>query len=328
MAEDIRPCIRCLRCLGESINLKGHRTCTVNPQRTLFQTLPESDMPKRRKKVVVAGGGPAGLQAANELALKGHEVVLFEKEEKLGGRLSFADHVGFKQDLRRYREYLIRQVGKRENVKVCLGTAATRERIEAEAPDALVVAVGAPNFYPPIPGADLPGVIHGSDLFGQEEKVGRHAVIIGGGAVGCEATIQLHTMGREVDLVEMGEELMAADKTDYPDQREFTLYYVNHEWDMDCKSTVETKEKDTVHIHLSTRCIAITPQGVQVEDKDGNRRMIEADTVILATGLRPDKQALRQYEGLAHDVLFIGDCQKPGCIYDTSTTGYYAAVQI
>lgn len=268
------------------------------------------------------------MQAANELALKGHEVVLMEKGEKLGGRLSFADHVGFKHDLRRYRDYLITQVNKRENVTICLNTEATPENILAQKADALVVAVGAPNFYPAIPGADLPGVLHCSDLFGNEDKVGHHAVIVGGGTVGCEATIQLHTMGHEVDLVEMGEELMETDKFDYPDQRDITLYYVNHEWDMSSKSTVEIPEKENVHIHTATRCVAIYENGIEVEDKDGNRRFISADTVILATGLKPDKKALAAFEGLAHDVIFIGDCKKPGTIYNTSTTGYYAAMQV
>ncbi|HJA92596.1 MAG TPA: NAD(P)/FAD-dependent oxidoreductase [Candidatus Eisenbergiella merdipullorum] len=327
-ADDIRPCIRCLRCLSESVNFTGHRTCSVNPRRVLFQQLPPSEVMSHKKKVLVAGGGPAGLQAANELALKGHEVILCEKSGRLGGRLEYADHVSFKEDIVRYREYLIRQVNKRENITVYLNKEVTPELIEAEEPDALVVAVGAKNFYPEIPGAHLPGVMHCCDLYGQEDRVGDHVVIIGGGMVGSEATIHLHSMDKAVDLVEMSDELMSAEKMDYPDERDFTLYYVNHPLDLDQKKPMDLPEKENVHIHLGTRCVEIKENGVYVEDKNGTRSFLEADTVILATGLRPDQEYLSRFEGLAQDVLFIGDCKKPGTIYNTSTTGYYAAVEL
>ena len=328
MAEDIRPCIRCLRCLNESINFQGHRVCSVNPKRVLFQELPPSELPFVRKKVLVAGGGPAGLMAANELGLKGHEVVVLEKSEKLGGRLEFADHIAFKEDIKRYRDYLIGQVTKNKNVTVKLGVEATPETIKAEEPDALVVAVGAKNFYPPIPGAKLPSVLHCCDLYGREDEVGEHAVIIGGGMVGCEATIHLHSMGKAVDLVEMAPELMPENKMDYPDERDFTLYYVNHKLDLDQNKPMDLPVKENVHIHTSTRCVEIKENGVFVENSEGEKSFIEADTLILATGLKPDFDYLNSFEGLAHDVLFIGDCKKPGTICNTSSTGYYAALEI
>lgn len=329
--EEIRPCIRCLRCLHPGVlPHSGEFDCSVNPKRVLYHTLTPSEYTpaKTVKKVAVIGGGPAGMMAASELAKEGHSVDLFEKSGKLGGRLEFADHVEFKEDVRRYREYLVHQVEESDQINIHLNTEFTPECARQADYDALVVAVGGEEFRPAIPGADLPGVIHCDTLFGHEEQVGQHAVIVGGGTVGCEATIVLQNMGKQVDLVEALDELMPREKKFYPDEREATLYYLNHEFSLDNKNFFDPPEIDRVKIHTGTKCVEITEHGIEVEDSKGCRSFIEADTVILSTGRRPNKALLNQYEGMARDVIFIGDCKSMGNIYNTTTDAVAAAREI
>lgn len=190
-ADEIRPCIRCLRCMDYCVpEQTGASICTVNPERRLFEKLPPCE-PFKKKDVVVIGGGPAGMEAAYELGKKGHHVTILEKKNYLGGRLEFADHVAFKGDLARYRDYLINMVSKDSNIEVMLGVDATPEMVKSMRADAVVVAVGADKFIPPVPDADGKNVIHAADLFGHEDSIGSKVIIVGGGMVGCETTVHL-----------------------------------------------------------------------------------------------------------------------------------------
>lgn len=327
--EDIRPCIRCLRCLNYSRRPQtGTSVCTVNPRRIIPSPLPPVSAGQPRKKVVVVGGGPAGLQAAQEIGKLGHQVVLFEAGDRLGGRLEFTDYLSFKEDIRRYREYLITQVKKLDNVEVRLNTKATAEAVAAEKPDAVIVAVGAKSFVPPIPGAQGDHVVHSSELFHHADRLGQKIVVIGGGQVGCEQTIWLQTMGKQVDVVEMADQLMKENWRETPEEHFWTEFYMTHEYD-DGKTEVENAEPiDRVNIHLSTRCVEITENGVWTEDENKERHFIEADQVVLATGLRVDDDLKHQFDGLAKDVIYVGDCEKVGDLLNTSSTGYYASLRI
>lgn len=325
--EDIRPCIRCLRCLDNSYYPQtGTTVCTVNPRRVIPHPLPPVTS-GTHKKVAVIGGGPAGMQAAVEIAKNGHQVILFEKSNKLGGRLEFADYIEFKSDMKRYREYLETQVSKADNIEVRLNTEACRSVIEAEHPDAIIVAAGAHNHFPPVEGADLPNVMHSSELFGREDELGEKVVMIGGGPVGCEETIYLQSMGKKVDVVEMAPKLMPGD-TDSRRERFWTIFYMTHKYDRRKRDLENAEEIDTVKIHLNSSCSKITEKGVYIKDETGAETFIEADSVVLATGLRSDMKDFEEYAGLAEDVIVIGDCKKPGNVMGTSSTGYYASLQI
>mgnify|MGYP004513212111 FL=1 len=328
-AEDIRPCIRCLRCLNYSRRPQtGTSVCTVNPRRIIHTPLPAVSEGKPRKKVVVVGGGPAGMQAAQEIGKLGHQVVLFEKADRLGGRLEFADYIPFKKDIQRYNHYLQAQVEKLENVKVCLNTEASREMVAAENPDAVIVAIGAQNFRPGIPGAKGANVIHSSDLFTNVDKLGKKLVVVGGGQVGCEETVWLQYLGKEVEVLEMDDQLMKANWRDTPEEHFWTEFYMQHEYD-EGKTDVEFAKKiDRVKIHLKTRCVEITEDGVWAENEEQGKFFISSDQVILATGLRKDEELKKQFEGLAQDVIFIGDCDKVSDLLNTSSSGYYASLRI
>lgn len=327
--EDIRPCIRCMRCLAYGVQHSGVSPCTVNPQRML-PYLDQADLLPGvcKKHVAVIGGGPAGMAAAIRLADKGHSVVLFEKSSALGGRLYFADHMSFKYGIRRYRDYLITQVQKRSGaIEVRLSTPATPEKVRTEGFDAVVLAVGAADFVPPIPGKDRSLVRSLKEVLGREDTLGENITVIGGGAVGCEAAIHLKELGKRVTVVEMAPELIAEGKG-IPAERNLTLYYLTHAYDPNPRHIAETAQTAPVRTVLSARCVSIEEDGIIVEYPDKTREKIPADTVITATGFRKDSGIYEAYADTADQVLLIGDCNKVSNIAGAAFGGLSAALQI
>lgn len=329
-AEDIRPCIRCLHCMDfcEPLDSSGSVShCSVNPRRVFHEPLEPVYRSGLPKNVVVIGGGPAGMNAAVELADQGNQVTLLEQGEKLGGRLSFADFLRFKDGVRRYREYLIRQVEKRKAITVRLNCRADRALVQELHPDAIVVAVGAEKFLPPVPGVEKKNVIHASDVFGCPEKIGDRVVVIGGGDVGCELTIQLQIMQKQVVLVEAADRLMKFSKG-FWEEKVFTEFFMTHEYPETFASFDDLEEISRVQVHLNSFCSEITDTGVYFTDETGKRAFAEADTVILATGLRTTAMETSGLEDLAETVLFIGDCRVPSNIENAARDGYYASLRI
>jgi 2,4-dienoyl-CoA reductase-like NADH-dependent reductase (Old Yellow Enzyme family)/thioredoxin reductase len=324
--EDIRPCIKCLRCLEYATNHSGTSECTVNPKRVLPREMPKSEIAFQKKKVVVVGGGAAGMNTANELGLKGHEVILFEARNELGGVLDYADYMSNKRDIRRYREYLKTQVQKNENVMIKLGQKVTADMITKENADSVVLAIGAKPFIPEIKGVEANHVMHSSAMFGNEDKIGRKVVVIGGGNVGCEITSYLKTLGKSVDIVEIEDRLIPNPGV-MEMERGFTLFFMNREYNDDMKTYSDTRISDKVSIYTGSRCLEILEKGVLIE-KDGKQLLLEADSIIMATGLRKDTATLSEFNDTAIEVIRVGDCLKVGDLHNASSTSYGAALQI
>ena len=310
--EDIRPCLRCNNCLGRKYDSLNN--CDINPLAGAELWTVRTPAPKERRKVLVAGGGPGGMQAAITAADRGHEVILAEKTGTLGGMLRFADKDPHKKDLAGYTEYLVRQVGKRD-IDVRMDTEVTREYIEREAPYAVICAVGAEPVVPRFKGMDALPCMHAVEAYENPGSLaGENIVVIGGGLVGCEAGIFLGSLGKKVTIIEMLDTLA-------PDANRFHR-----------DSMMEALEDPGISVAVATgtRCVEIAQGGVAVADRDGNERLVPADAVVYAVGMKAlDGLALELQKAAGVKRFFaVGDCQKPTRIKDAVHHGYYAAIDI
>lgn len=329
--EDIRPCVRCMHCLDLPLGKKNTSTHNVTD---LFEQFPSTtrkaecavnvyhgngqcriDFPpaREKKKVVVVGGGVAGIMAALNAADRGHEVTLFEKTRRLGGQLAwYAGHMWFKRDsMERYRNYLKIQLGKAP-VAVRLGVEATRELVEAESPDAVIVAVGSEPVIPKIPGIDGTNVFLPEAVLGHEKELlgEKDIVVLGGGMVGCEMALQLAYDHYHVDLLEMGP-LLAPDGI-YT-ERVHTMHLID--------------EHELITPHVSTKCVEILPDAVVVE-QGGSRNRLPCGAVIICAGMRSLTEEADKFRDLAFDVIHVGDCEKVGTVCDATASGFDAALRI
>jgi len=306
--DDIRPCIRCLTCT-ESDNLKRHFICSVNPLISRESRLGFGDdvgKAKFRKRVLIVGGGPAGMQAAITASERGHEVILCEKMDKLGGMLSFTDRDSLKHDLRRFKDYLVHQVGK-SAVRVMLNTEATPELVERLKPDHVIVATGAVPIVPDIPGIER--ARHVTEIYFGPEDFGDDIVIIGGGLVGVEAGMHLKNIGKNVTVLEMQDTYAPETKMVYR------------------AGLVRKLEKLGLEVITGARCVEVLGDGVKYL-KGGGEYVAKGRTILYAVGMKPNEQPYFDLYDKAPVVQHIGDCLKPGKVDGAVHSGFFAALDI
>jgi 2,4-dienoyl-CoA reductase-like NADH-dependent reductase (Old Yellow Enzyme family)/NADPH-dependent 2,4-dienoyl-CoA reductase/sulfur reductase-like enzyme len=304
---DLRPCLRCFTCNKLTRNFYPIR-CAVNPVLGREADYADISPAKVKKKVVIIGGGPAGMQAAITASERGHEVVLFEKTGKLGGNLTLAGALKIKDDTKRYAEWLVRQTQKSSGVTVKLKTEATIKNVTAEKPDVLIVAVGADAVPIDIPGSNKSHVAWVGDVDMGKVKVGDNVVVIGGGSTGAETALQLAEDKKKVTVIDMLD--YASLDADWPRG----LAYMLDQYGV--RFLTESKPEE------------ITDKGVVVIDNKWNRSVIPADTVIFSLGFQPRKSTVDRFKDLAKDVYVIGDCQKGRTIKDAVHAGFNTAVEI
>lgn len=315
--EDIRPCLHCNYCIdggrrgakSKNVAVQEDATysgeCSVNPLMYHNYWKNKIPMPTVAKNVLVVGGGIAGMQAVVTAAQRGHRVTLVEKTNKLGGLLEFSEYIWFKDRIKKYCDYMIRQV-KKANVEVLLNTEATPQLVESIAPDALIVAIGGEPIKPNIEGINNDNVFLAMDALKEPDKLGEKVVIIGGGLVGCELAIQFGTIGKKVTVVEMGD-LLAA--TGQLCERIHTLKWM---------------DMNKVQSLLESQCTAITEKGVYVST-NGKESFVEADSVVICTGYKNNSVRNNIFKDLAYDVIFVGDCKKTATIREAVRSGFDAA---
>ncbi len=311
--EDIRPCVRCNTCINQPHYFFLPVRCAVNPEAGRECDILRVPPPKKSKKVVVIGGGPGGLEAARTAADRGHQVILYEKANQLGGLLITASANPLKTDLKAYLEWSVRQTRKNPGITIKLGVAATPKLIADEKPDAVIVAVGANPFLPPIPGIKSKNCIWAGDVETGKAKTGSRVVVAGGGLTGLEAAISMAKAGRTVTVVEMQsfEDIL------------MTGPVVN----MVALSML--MRENGVHYLDKTIVIEIKSDGVMVQSADGKRRFLECDTVVHALGMEANRAEAEAFADIAEDVYYVGDCiVDRGNLWSATSSAYYVALEL
>lgn len=310
---EIRPCIRCVLCLNRTHGMEPLRVaCAVNPQAGRECELKDTNtLADHKKKVVIIGGGPAGMEAARTAGDRGHEVVLFEKSDCLGGTLRLAVAPDFKADLKSYLAWAIRMTSRHSNVSLRLSTEATPENILAEAPDALIIAVGAETNIPAIPGLDGRDVVWVGDVESGAVSVRQNVVIAGGGLTGCETALDLARKGKHVTIVEMVSEKKMLEPSPIP-----------------MTALLQLLKKENVTILADHQLIKAVDHAVLIEGSAGQKE-IPFDTLILSLGVKPNLPEVSKFADLIDTVICIGDCTtSQGTLYTATTAGYNAGLDI
>jgi 2,4-dienoyl-CoA reductase-like NADH-dependent reductase (Old Yellow Enzyme family)/thioredoxin reductase len=302
--DEIRTCIACNTCM-ESIFRRGRVECLVNPQLGREKELAFQPA-EVRKKVLVIGGGPGGLNVAWVAAKRGHEVHLYERQPALGGQLILGSMTTYKREIGSLVEFQKRQIAK-YGVICHLSEEATPETIRKESPELIILATGSRPLMPDVEGIDRDMVVTIEALFNGIPPSSKKTVVIGGGATGCEAAYHLAEGGSPVTIVEMLPEIGARLES------------------MTRKILLGRLKDKGVRFLTKCNLLRILDKGVVIQDRAGEDVLIEAERVVISIGSRADNDLYNKIKSLGYEIHQIGDCLEPrsakAAIYEGAVLG-------
>ena len=304
--DDVNRCTACDECIARLFFQKDI-ACSVNAAlgREEEYRIRKAKVPKM---VLIVGGGPAGMEAARVSALRGHEVVLYEKSNRLGGQLNLAVVPPHKEEIKNVTEYLENQIRKL-GVKVVLGEEATPSLVEKIKPDVVFVATGSLPPAPEIPGVKEDNVVTANDVLAGVASVKERVVVVGGGMVGAETAEFLAEKGKKVTVLEM----LGRIGVDMVPMAIMLLYR-------------RLKGLGVVMV-TNAKVERITGDGV-VYEKDGKKQTVQADSVVLATESKPNTTLTKALKGKVAELYAIGNAKEPGNVLDAIHEGSRLAREI
>jgi 2,4-dienoyl-CoA reductase-like NADH-dependent reductase (Old Yellow Enzyme family)/thioredoxin reductase len=309
--DDIRMCIRCCNCFNNLLVNRCQVACLQNPalgKERKYRLYPAS----LSKKVLVIGGGPAGLEAARVSALRGHEVILVEKEDSVGGQLKIASLPIGKEDYKRFVIEWLERECRKAGVNIILNREAKEDILEEVKPDVVVISTGAKTALPSDLIVEKKNLFFAVDVLKGEIDIRGKVVIVGGGEIGVETAdfIAENGIAEDITLIEM-------------------LSEIAKDMDVYNKAYIMGKlYQYRVKIIMGLRVMEIREDRIIGIDKEFNKKEIEADTVIMATGMVPLRELYYLLREKIPEIYIIGDCKKPRKAMEAIHEGYYVGMQI
>jgi NADPH-dependent 2,4-dienoyl-CoA reductase/sulfur reductase-like enzyme len=254
------------------------------------------------RNILVIGGGPAGMEAARVAALRGHSVIMYEKNKELGGQLRLACKPPHKEELRNIVNYYSTQL-KNLGVHIELGRTADESTVAKSAPDAVILAAGAVPLVPNISGIKSSIVVTAWDVLEGTKISNEKTVVVGGGEVGCETAEYIASSGAKVTVTEM-------------------LDYVGGDVELLTRRLLLDRLRSLgVNLVTNAKAVNIIEKGVYVTSQGGAREFFEASKVVLATGSKPKNELANSLNKVGVEAHAIGDCVEPRGVLEAIREG-------